>query len=314
MDTIMPSIGFILLTHRDESQILRLVDRLNALFGYPPIVCHHDFSQSSLLGSRFTSNVRFVQPHVQTRWGTISLVTAMLRALRLLYETSDPGWFYLLSGADYPIRDRDTILRELAASPFDAYIQLKRVDHTRVPERVGDDAGGLESASYSRLAYLRYIARSIPIPSWRHPHRGPAAMHLHLTNPALLKPFHLFSDTFHCYAGGQWFAANSRAAAALLAPENERLIKYFKGRFPPDEVVCPTILGNASNLNICAESKHYIRWEKGHHPRFLDRHDLPAVLASRAHFARKFAHGSPALDVLDTHLGLASHHVRAYAG
>jgi len=309
----MPSIGFILLTHRDEPQILRLVDRLNVLFGDPPIVCHHDFSQTSLNRSRFPSNVRFMQPHVQTRWGTISLVNATLRTLRLLYETSAPGWFYLLSGADYPIRDRDTILRELAASPFDAYIQLKRVDHTRVPERGGNDAGGLESGSYPRLAYLRYIARSIPIPSWKHPHRGPAAMHLHLTNPTLLRPFHPFSDNFHCYAGGQWFAANSKAAAALLAPENERLVKYFTGRFPPDEAVCPTILGNVPSLNVYDESKHYISWERGHNPRLLEERDLPAMLASRAHFARKFAHGSPVLDMLDRHLGLTSQKTGVYA-
>ena len=139
-------------------------------------------------------------------------------------------------------------------------------------------------------------------------------MHLHLTNPTLLKLSHPFSDTFHCYAGSQWFAANSRAAAALLAPDNDKLVKYFTGRFPPDEAVCPTILGNAPDLNICAESKHYIRWEKGHHPRLLDRHDLVPMLTSRAHFARKFAPGSSVLDSLDMHLGLTSPQVRAYAG
>ena len=228
----------------------------------------------------------------------------MLRALQTLYEKDEPDWFYLLSGSDYPIKNRDTIVRELRNSPYDAYIRLKKIDHRRVPECVRIDTGGLDSTSYVRLAYQRYIGRSFPIPSWRHPHRGPAAMHLHLLNPNLLSLFHPFTDEYFCYAGEQWLAANSRAAKALLSPEVDRVLKYFSGRFPPDEAVCPTILGNDAGLKICSESKHFIRWEQGHHPRLLDGNDLPEMLSSRAHFARKFAPGSPVLDRIDTHLGL----------
>jgi hypothetical protein len=304
----MLSIGFLLLTHANESQVLRLTGALNQLFDEPPIVCHHDFSRTPLNTKRFSSNVRFVHPYLKTSWGTISLVHAMLRALRTLYEKDAPDWFYFLSGSDYPIRGRDAIISELLSSPHDAYIRLKKIDHRKIPNRVADDTGGLESASYTRLAYQRYIGRSFPIPSWRHPHRGPAAMHLHLLNPKLLKPFHPFTDDYFCYAGDQWFAANSRSAKALLAPEKHRLLKYFTGRFPPDEAVCPTILGNAHDLRISSESKHYIRWEKGHHPKLLLESDLPDMLSSGAHFARKFAPDSPLLDRIDAHLGLE--HIR----
>ena len=300
----MLSIGFLLLTHANEAQVLRLTDALNQLFDEPPIVCHHDFSRAQFNTTHFSSNVRFARPHLKTSWGTISLVHAMLQALRTLYEKDAPDWFYFLSGSDYPIRDRDAIIAELSHSPFDAYIRLKKIDHREIPKRIVDDTGGLESASYMRLAYQRYIGRSLPIPSWRHPHRGPAAMHLHLLNPKLLKPFHPFSDDYFCYAGDQWFAANSRSAKSLLAPETDRLLNYFTGRFPPDEAVCPTILGNASDLKISPESKHYIRWDKGHHPRLLEESDLPAMLSSGAHFARKFAPESTPLDRIDAHLGL----------
>jgi hypothetical protein len=300
----MLTIGFILLTHANESQALRLISALNGSYGEPPIVCHHDFSQYAFDPRQFPSNVRFVRPHLNTRWGTISLVQAMLRALRTLYDTSAPDWFYLLSGSDYPIRDGATVRSELANTPYDGFIQLMMVDHARAPERAASDTGGLDSPSYLRLAYQRYIGRSIPIPSWRHPHRGPAAMHLHLTNSRLLRPFHPFTDDFHCYAGSQWFAANSRSASALLSPENDRLLRYFTGRFPPDEAVCPTILGNARGLRFEAESKHFIDWQQGHHPRLLNENDMPAMLGSKAHFARKFAPGARVLEVLDRHLGI----------
>ena len=227
-----------------------------------------------------------------------------MRGLRLLYEISAPDWFYFLSGSDYPVRSAAAVRSELRETPFDAFMQLRKIDHTRAPRATGQDTGGLDSPSYARLAYQRYIARKIPVPHWKHPHRGPAAMHLHLMNPRLLRPFHPFDDKFHCYAGGQWFAANARSAAALLAPGTDRILKYFKGRFPPDEAVCQTVLGNTAELKICPESKHYLSWEQGHHPRMLTSADLPAIFASKAHFARKFAPDSHVLDLIDEQLGI----------
>jgi hypothetical protein len=298
----MLSIGFILLTHSNESQVLRLVSRLNLVFDEPPIACHHDFSKALFQIDKFPGNIHFVQPYIRTQWGTISLVRAMLEGLRLLYDKSAPDWFYFLSGADYPIRDAESIRSELARTSYDAYLRMRRIDHTQVPDRAAEDGGGLESQAYLRLAYQRYIARSFPIPSWRHPHRGPAARHIHLLNPYLLKRFHPFTESYSCYAGDQWFAGNSRAAAALLAPGHERLLKYLTGRFPPDEAFCPTVLGNTMDLKISNESKHYIRWQAGHHPRLLDETDLPDMLSSNAHFGRKFAPDARVLDALDAHL------------
>jgi Core-2/I-Branching enzyme len=186
----MPSIGFILLTHANELQVRRLIHVLNQLFDDPPIACHHDFSKAPFQTEVFPGNVHFVRPHFKTRWGSISLVHATLRALRLLYDKSSPDWFYLLSGSDYPIKHSIAIKRELAESRHEAYIRLRKVDHARVPPWTAEDSGGLDSPNYVRLAYQRYIGRSIPIPSWRHPFRGPAAKHLHLLTPTLLRPFH----------------------------------------------------------------------------------------------------------------------------
>ncbi len=305
------TIGFVLLTHANEEQALRLTETLNDVFEDPPIAAHHDFSRAGFNIARFPSNVRFVRPHVKTSWGTVSLVHAMLLALRMLYEKDAPDWFYLISGSDYPIKTRTAIERDLEDSPYDVYMRLKRIDHRRVPESVRNDTGGLESRSYARLAYQRYIGKSLPIPSWRHPFRGPAAKHLHLLNPKLLRLFHPFTDEYFCYAGDQWFTGNARAAKVLLSPDSENVVKYFSGRFPPDEAVCPTILGNASGLRISTESKHFICWEQGLHPRLLVDSDLPEITRSNAHFARKFAPDATVLDRIDSHLGLERLRLRA---
>ena len=71
----MTAIGFVLLTHSDPGQALTLAQVLSDLYGNPPIVCHHDFSQCPLDKSQFPANVRFVEPHFSTFWGCFSIVT-----------------------------------------------------------------------------------------------------------------------------------------------------------------------------------------------------------------------------------------------
>ena len=107
-------IGFAILSYTEPEQLLRLVKTLNTMFGDPPIVCHHDFSQCSLDEAVFPPNVRFVHPHIGTRWGDIAVPLAALRAFGLLRKYDQPDWFVLLSGSDYPVRPYDKIVTNLS--------------------------------------------------------------------------------------------------------------------------------------------------------------------------------------------------------
>jgi hypothetical protein len=110
------TIGIVLITHQKPDQIIRLVTRLNSMFGEPAIVCHHDFSKCALPLSAFPGNVSFVRPHLPTRWGDFSLVEATVRALQQMYlAPAAPDWVVLLSGADYPIKPAAKILHDLSA-------------------------------------------------------------------------------------------------------------------------------------------------------------------------------------------------------
>src|SRR5262245_10249496 len=98
-------IGFVLLTHNKPYQALRLVKRLNYMFGAPPIAWHHDFTQCHLPLESMANSTLLVRPNFQTGWARFSVVDAMMSALKLLFESkSPPDWFILLSGADYPIK------------------------------------------------------------------------------------------------------------------------------------------------------------------------------------------------------------------
>ena len=98
------TIGFVILSHRDPAQLLRLVQTLNRLYDDPPIACHHDMAQCPLDPSGFPGNVRFVDPSIRTGWAKWSVVRGFIAALRLLYadtgpERAGPDWFVMMSAA-----------------------------------------------------------------------------------------------------------------------------------------------------------------------------------------------------------------------
>jgi len=300
----MMSICFVLLTHSNGRQILRITETLNATFGNPSIACHHDFSQCKLQKEQFAPNVRFVEDFVPTRWGDISLVRATLRGLRVLYAGSGPDWFYLLSGSDYPIRRMRDVRADLEKAECDAFMRAIPVDHTRIPKRLpGPIQAGFDSPHYEYMAYDRYIARWFPVQGWRRS--------AHFRSPRLLAPFHPFSSHYRCFSGDQWFTANRKTAEYILQTDAEPLLRYFARRCPPDEAVLHTLVGNAGSLKLSPELKHYVAWDADCHPKVLDSGDLPKALSSGAHFARKFAPDSPVLNEIDRLLGIEAKSGRA---
>ena len=180
-----PKIGFILVTHQKPHQIIGLVTRLNSMFGEPPIVCHHDFSKCALPLEAFTKNVSFVRPHLETGWGNFSIVEATVRALRQMYVTSvNTEWFVLLSGADYPIKPAETILRDLSSGPYDAYIRFELIN------------ANTAQRDWHRVYFNRYCTKNFWIPFLTKRFR-PTRRKVTLKHPLLTRPFLPFSKNLH---------------------------------------------------------------------------------------------------------------------
>jgi hypothetical protein len=285
-------IGFVILSHRDPGMLNRLVKRLNRSFDAPPIVCHHDTRHTSIDTGTFPSNVQFVARPIRTRWGHISLVQAFRIALRQLYEWKSPNWFVFLSGNDYPIKSGAQILTELRNSRFDAYL-----DHRSIPAYADlppvtkpNFALSTRCPMWVRLAYNRYIARNIKYPGFNRKGR-PCIRRFALRHPRWIKPG-VFNDHFRCYAGDAWLTARANCAELLYTDTetSRRLQEYYRGRLIPDESFFQTILCNAPGLRLCNDNKRYADWSAGKpNPKWLGIEDLPALLQSNHHFARKFS-------------------------
>jgi hypothetical protein len=288
--------------------------RLRKLYDNAPIACHHDFPKCSLEGFDFPKEVAFVRPRLECKWGGISLCHAFLALLRIMYQRADsPEWFVFMSGTDYPVRPARAVLDQLSLGGFDAYLDHRLVEYPWTPDPGVEYAScAFDSFGWVPLAYDRYVAIRLWLPwySWtqRKPVKFPVGI---IRSKSLVGPFNPFSETLKCYGGSGWFTCNRKAAERLLtqSAENRALVAHYSGRFIPDESLPHTILCNQPDLKISKDSLRYIDWSiGGHHPKTLGMEDVPRILASGAHFARKFdlAKGAEVFDAIDAAVDAAS--------
>ena len=273
------------------------------MYRSPPIAWHHDLSQSAFDTSKLPRNVGLVTPFIRTGWGKFSVVQAFQAALKLLYASDGPDWFCLLSGADYPAARADVVLKELELANCDAFLDVHQLDNVRPQARVvgtwNPSLDHLETPSQYKTKDRFYNKAQLWLPLIRSCPRlrlGRHTFHLPLEGR---RPY---SEHFGLFWGDHWFTANRRAAKALLAPttDRRRLERHLKRRAFPEETYYQTVLCSSRGLTICRDNKRFAVWNGGGaHPMTLTQAEVPAILASGAHFARKFAPNSPALDALD---------------
>lgn len=280
----MNNIGFTVLSHSDPKQLQRLTRCLDVLYEPVAIACHHDFGRCQMNSISFPRSVMFVQPHMSTRWGTMSIVLAGLSTLRLLYRVADPDWFVMLSASDYPVKEPHIVVGELYDSRSDVFLDHRELLDLRM--EVKRPITGYAQPEWAVMAFQRYVATVDPV-RYGYP----------------------VGSRLRCFAGELWLTANRRAAHVLLnatAAPNSPVLQYFSRCPVPDEAVYHTILCNDSRLTVCSNNYRYTDWSgAGDHPKTLGITDLPGILASGAHFARKFRGNDDAvLRHLDEHLGV----------
>ncbi len=287
-----PIIGFILVTFNQPEQTLFLCRRLGQMFGDPPIAIHHDFSQSELDRSRFPLNVTFVEHWHRTSWGSIAVLNAQLAALRVLRQVADPDWYVSLSTTDYPIQSGAQILSDLAHAQADVFVDMRSIHDLGQPfvnEGLGEMA--FNHPRYLQSAFNRYVAIPLISSSLARRFKQPQEAWV-LRSPALIKRFTPFKDGVQCFAGDTWFTASRRAVNLFLeeTPLWRRLHRHFGSRAVPEEAFYQTLLGNSGTLRISHNNLRYTDWQGCYaHPRVLGRGDVPRLLKSTHHFARKFA-------------------------
>jgi len=294
-------IGFAILSYNNPLQLLRLAKTLDVMFDAPPIACHHNFNQSSLDRSLFPPCVEFVQPHLHTKWGHISTPLAALRSFRHLADHHLPDWYFLLSGSDYPVRSAADILRDLSVAKWDAYLDSEEIRIDRQQPNGTTGRGFPLSVANDRY---RLYHGWVPCPSLGRLLAGALPLrrkHFKISNNQVNMMLRLgVKRPERMYRGDFWFQANHKAVSVLLDPRLKPLWRYYRNTEIPEESAFHTALCNASNISICNDNKRFSNWDNGGaHPKWLELADIPSVVASGAHFARKFLPDGVVQDFVD---------------
>jgi hypothetical protein len=271
---------FLVLSHHRPRQVERLLARLADTRSAVTVV-HHDprFDERPSLppGGR----AMLVAEPVPIRWGTMTLVQAILHSLRWIRaEIPDFSWVVPVSGQDYPVRPPAAIEAELESLEADASIAWEFVPP--FPRRRNTDWQRGTSRRYQRRFFLG-THRPSPLP----------------------RPLHMV-DGVGMFAGSTWWQMRRRAVDVVLAdtPLNAHLQRKFARLLLPDEAYFQTALLNASiGLQIDNRDRRFVRFPQtggSAHPEVLTIADADAIVASDALFVRKVGPESASLmDRLD---------------
>jgi len=289
-----PPIGFVLLVNpfNPLAQSARLIRTLNRMFDHPPIACHHDFGKNPQFIENCPANVRLVRPHVNTRWGDFSCVEATIRALRLLYSGAEgPEWFVFLSGSDYPIKSAGKILADLGAVSCDGHIEHSLVSEGSLaypPDP--DNLQGWRGEAWLKHCHKTYCSLRVDVPGINRYLRF-SKRTFWLEHPFFTRGRLPFTPEFKCYAGEVWFSANHRSARRIIDfyEQDRRVTAHYRKTLVPEESYLQTVLANTPDLKLSRNYLRYVDWSRGgSNPKVLTMADLPQLMKSGAHFARKF--------------------------
>jgi hypothetical protein len=305
------SVVYLIASHRNPSQVERLVRRLRVAAPGGQVVIHHDPTGEPLdrQGLSALPGVQFIPDARPVRWGDVSHIEMVLSSFDWLLRTLDFDWVVMLSGQDYPVRPLGELERLLASTQFDGFIEGVPVE---VPSRGARIlARGMDE--FTSRYFYRYVGlhpphrtRRILARAW--PARLVRALpsgEVRLGLPCLRLPF---TRELRCYRGSEWYTLSRRCVEILarVPTERRRLWRHYARTFMPVESLPHTVLYSERGLKLSGDYMRYSSWPStpSPHPAILRLTDLERITASGAFFARKFDERTDVavLDALDARL------------
>lgn len=293
-------VAFLIVSHRNPRQVLRLVRALREGRDTGVLV-HHDQRTEPIDPAAVTAaGGRHVHYGLPVAWGNTAYTEMLLRALEELREETDPDWVSVLSGQDYPLRPVRDFEAHLANSPHHALLaDFWELDLSAEPPP-------RRREFYLRYRYRHYapprpvaavLARSLGVRAYLR--ELPTGGHRLGIRP----PRHPFGRPLRCHVCSDWLTLERRSVRAVLdfTRARPRVMAHYRRTIIPSESLFATVLANDPAISIGPASR-FVRFEGGSpHPHTFRTEDVDVLLGSGAHFARKFDEevDSQVLDLLD---------------
>lgn len=294
-------LAFLVVSHRNPAQVLRLVRTLREGRDVEVLVHHDQRTEPIDPTACERAGGRLVYYGLPVEWGNVAYTEMLLRALAELAERSDPDWIAVVSGQDYPLRPLPDFERHLAESPHQALLRdLWELDLSSEPEPP-------KREFYLRYGYHHYappravaaaLARALGRRAYLRELPGRLGLRL-----GIRPRTHPFGAALRCHVCSDWLTLERSAVHAVLefTRANPSVMSHYRRTIIPSESLFATVLANDPTISIGPASR-LLGFEQGSpHPRTFTSEDLEELLASGMHFARKFDEGIDAeiLDLLD---------------
>jgi len=310
------SVCYYLQTHTRPEQVLRLVELIKDGSPDSVVVISHDASRPALDTTRLAAMPGVYVRYERGGYGDFSHLDRFFAAVDWLDSHGVAyDWLENISGQDYPLRPIAEIERTLASTDLDGFLLYAPVFPELAP---GADPGAGRRLCAPFDASMRYQYRhwwaGQPTPAkqrWLRPLmaanlvQSRVRVSLAFSTIGVRRRDTIFTDDFVCYGG--WFFCTLSAACVRYARDftrdNPDLLRYFRTVLAPEEVFLQTVLVNSGKFRFEPDSRRYIDLSasRNNHSKTLGVADLDAMLASGAHWARKFdpEHDRAVLDMLD---------------
>lgn len=286
-------IAYLILAHKNPSQLKRLVDRISA--EETSIFIHldkkiKDTSEYDKIAAG-KSNIHFISNRIPVHWGAFSMVRATLNSLQEIVNTGvQYEYISLLSGQDYPLKDNSFIKDYLSKNKGKEFLQ-----HDVFP------TGQLSGGGMNRVEYYYNFDRQNNFD--------------YESEMKLRGIKRKFIEGMVPYHGSQWWTLTGACVNYILdqVKSNKEITNFYRYTMFSDEQFFQTIIMNSRFADgVINDNLRYIDWSNiiwkknmwtsnPPHPKNLTMADLPVLSASPKFFARKFDESEDAevLDKLD---------------
>lgn len=241
-------IAYLILAHNNP----KLIKKMTEILSYEDCAFFiHIDSKSDIndFSSIRGTNVFFIDKRVPVYWGEYSMVEAILALIQnAIVATQNYDYFVLMSGSDYPLRDKEYINNFFKRYRGIEFISLKKIPN--------NEAG----LPISKINNLR-IKSSQPI--FRFIFRVLAILGF------AKRDYRKHLGTLQPYGGSTWWALTRDACIYILdfVKNNEQFCRFFEKTFTSDEMFFHTILGNSIFTNRIQRCLTYDDWlSVGPHP------------------------------------------------
>jgi glycosyltransferase involved in cell wall biosynthesis len=258
--------AYLILAHKNPSQLLRLVNALTTPDTYFFIHIDKKVKEEIFKSVITGANVFFCKNRKSVNWGGFSMVEATVELIGEMAEhTGFPDYVHLLSGQDFPLKSNEYVF-----SYFERHKGTDFMEYFTIPCANWTN-GGLDRIKYRWDIDRRGFERT---PELRN-----GELHGSISDATP-------------YGGSQWWSLTGECVAYIFdkCRRGDELYEFYRYTFIPDEMLFQTFVMNSKFKKTVKNSNlRKINWNSAVvSPKIWQTGDFSELSNSLSLFARKF--------------------------